>query len=92
MLSMPNNFVLDRNNFRIETKQNVFLIHSKEVHIKGDPRGASVMHAPSGSRFLHFYAVFSKCLKNNPILKVGSPSRGKVFDPPLHMCALSDLD
>ena len=30
---LPNYFVLYRNNFRIETKQNVFLIHSKEVHM-----------------------------------------------------------
>ena len=48
-----------------------------------DLRGAPGMHAPLGSKFFHFHAVFGKKLKNNRIFGSWHIPLRKILDLPL---------
>ena len=51
----------------------------------GGSKGGGVpgTHAPRGSKFFHFHAVFSKNLKNNSNFGSWRTPLGKILDPPL---------
>ena len=60
----------------------VGLLYQKQSAL-ADPRGVPGMHAPWGSKFFHFHAIYGKNLKNNSNFGSWRTPLVKILDPPL---------